>query len=268
MSGYRDNVPAISAVVCPHPPLLVPAMAGLAARELAELRADCERAIDGLWASAPDLIAVIGAGRQTLVCESSAIGSFAGYGLPLSVRLGGGAAADSAAPTLPLSLTVGAWLLRDRPSSPPRIGQSVSAAASAAECVALGASIANRAARVGLLVMGDGSACHGEKSPGYADERAPAFDAGVVDALERVDVDALLALDPAVADQLLAAGRPAWQVLAGAVAASGGDWVGSVPYVAAPYGVGYVVAEWRRTDAAAGETPADVAAGEPCAEAA
>jgi hypothetical protein len=231
---------------------------------LTELRLACERAIDGLWASAPDLIAVIGAGQRTMSCESSAIGSFAGYGLPLSVRFGGGqstAAASETRPLLPLSLTVGAWLLRDRPTSPPRVGQSVSAAANAAECAALGAALANRAARVALLVMGDGSACHGEKAPGYADERASAFDAGIVDALERVDVEALLALDPDVAGQLLAAGRPAWQVLAGAVAASGGDWTGSVPHVAAPYGVGYFVAELRRTDAATGERSADGAAG-------
>jgi hypothetical protein len=155
---------------------------------------------------------------------------------------------------LPLSLSVGAWLLRDRPDQLPRVGQSVATSATAAACAALGASLASRAARVGLLIMGDGSACHGEKSPGYDDPRAPAFDAEVTNALARCDTGALRALDIEVAAELLVAGRAPWQVLAGAVDASGGNWVGSVAYADAPYGVHYTVATWL---------PADVPSGRP-----
>ena len=54
----------------------------------------------------------------------------------------------------------------------------------------------------------------------------------------------LLALDPALSDELLVAGRAPWQVLAGA--ADGGSWSAAVTYDAAPYGVTYLVATWTR----------------------
>jgi hypothetical protein len=92
--------------------------------------------------------------------------------------------------------------------------------------------------------MGDGSACHGPKSPGYDDPRAATFDADVTAALASCDTETLLALDIGLATDLLAAGRAPWQVLAGAVDASGGDWTGSVTYADAPYGVQYTVATW------------------------
>jgi hypothetical protein len=166
------------------------------------------------------------------------VGSFAGYGLPLAVPLAGG----DGPPELPLSLTVGAWLLRDRPAAPPRSGQAVAATAGTTSCLALGAALADRAARVGLLVMGDGSACRGEKSPGYADPRAEPYDAGVAAALAAVDVRALVDLDPLVSTELLAAGRAPWQVLAGAAGTA--RFTGRVGYSAAPYGVQYTVATW------------------------
>jgi hypothetical protein len=42
--------------------------------------------------------------------------------------------------------------------------------------------------------------------------------------------------------EVMAAGRPAWQALAGA--APGEDWVAELLYSAAPYGVRYHVASW------------------------
>jgi len=221
-------------------------MAGRATWELTELRSACDAAIDQLWAAEPNHIVVVGGGDQTDTYASSAIGSFAGYGLPLAVRLGGGdmSTGDPAA-TLPLSLTVGAWLLRDRPDRPIRVGHSVATDATMVECQALGASSASDSSRLGFLIMGDGSACHGSKSPGYDDPRATPFDAKVTNALAACDTSALLALDVGVATELLVAGRSAWQVMAGAVDASGGEWAGSVTYADAPYGVHYTVATWR-----------------------
>jgi hypothetical protein len=234
-------------------------MAGRAAWELTELRSACEAAINQLWAAEPDQIVVVGGGAATDTYAPSAIGSFAGYGLPLALRLDGREVSPlPAASTLPLSLSVAAWLLRDRPAEPPRFGRSVAANSGPVECAALGASLAGggpslavggaslagEGARVGLLIMGDGSACHGPKSPGYDDPRAAAFDANVTTALAACDTDALLALDADVSADLLVAGRAPWQVLAGAVDASGGDWAGSVTYADAPYGVHYAVATW------------------------
>jgi uncharacterized protein (TIGR03382 family) len=219
-------------------------MAGQAAWELTELRSACDAAINQLWAAEPDKIVVVGGGASTDTYASSAIGSFAGYGLPLAVRLDGGDAANGpAAPALPLSLSVAAWLLRRRPVEPPRVGLSV-APDSAVDCARLGASLVAGSSRFGLLIMGDGSACHGPKSPGYEDPLAATFDAGVTTALAACDTETLLALDIGLATDLLVAGRAPWQVLAGAVDASGGAWTGSVTYADAPYGVQYTVATW------------------------
>jgi hypothetical protein len=51
---------------------------------------------------------------------------------------------------------------------------------------------------------------------------------------------ALLALDPALASELMATGRAAWQVLAGAM--SGSRPAGQIRYSGDPFGVAYLVA--------------------------
>jgi hypothetical protein len=53
-------------------------------------------------------------------------------------------------------------------------------------------------------------------------------------------MDALLALDPALARDLMATGRPAWQVLAGALA--GTPVSTEIRYADDPFGVFYLVA--------------------------
>ena len=236
--------------------MLVPAVAAGAAGELSDLRAAVGNALDQLWTAGPDFVIVVGPAPETRAYDATAEGNFAGYGVPLRVSLDGGREASTGwdgdgpvAPSgqdgggpLPLSLAVGAWLLRHRPAGTRCRGQAVAAGAVAADCAALGARLAASAARVGLLVMADGSACRGDKSPGYADPRAESFDAAVTSALRAADVDALLRLDTVLAAELLAAGRPAWQVLAGA--AGTGGWHGEVGYDAAPYGVQYTVATW------------------------
>lgn len=150
-------------------------------------------------------------------------------------------------PTLPLSLAVGVWLLATVPGGipAPAVLESVGGDCPPPECAALGARLAGSPDRVALLVMGDGSACREIGSPGFADRRARPYDESVARALDSANTAALLALDPALSEQLLVAGRAPWQVLAGAVEAAGGDWRGQLSYNAAPYGVGYVVAVWR-----------------------
>ncbi len=80
--------------------------------------------------------------------------------------------------------------------------------------------------------------------PGTTTRERPSFDASVTSALAACDTETLLALDIELAADLLVAGRAPWQVLAGAVDASGGTWTGSVTYADAPYGVQYTVATW------------------------
>ncbi|MGC5662071.1 hypothetical protein ACN261_16980 [Micromonospora sp. WMMD723] len=296
-------VPLLAAAVCPHPPLIVPELAGAAAPELAELRDACAAAVAVLYAAGAGTVVLVGAGERTTELALPRRGSFAPWGLPLTVGLapagvdpvppsgggdpvppsgggdpvppsgggdsvppsvGGVPAALSAVPPsggvepvsppadgegLPLSLLVGAWLV-DRTAPPtPTAWRMVSVASDepADRCAALGAGL-----RVdgpwALLVLGDGSACHGPKAPGYDDPRAGAYDEGVARALADADADALLGLDPELSAQLGVAGRPAWQVLAGAVRAAGGDWHGELRHHGVPYGVGYLVASWTRTD--------------------
>ncbi|GAA1586627.1 class III extradiol dioxygenase subunit B-like domain-containing protein [Kribbella hippodromi] len=226
-------MPVVAAAVCPHPPLIVPEVASGAAPELDDLRAACLAAIDAL-ATASSIL-VVGSGSNGAY-DATAGGSFGAYGAP-GVRVGSGPA------VLPLSLAVGAWLLeQSKAARLPRTYRAVPIDAAPADCIALGQEIAAGNERVGLLVMGDGSARRSEHSPVHLHPRAELFDTTVADALRRGDVAVLEALDPDLATELQAAGRAPWQVLAGALGATALS--SEVTYEAAPYGVGYLVASF------------------------
>ncbi|PSK62689.1 hypothetical protein B0E53_05400 [Micromonospora sp. MH33] len=238
-------MPLVAAAVCPHPPLIVPELAGAAAPELDDLRAAADAAVARLLAADPEVILLLGAGPATERFGSADHGSLRPFGLDRHVRLWKVNCAGS--DRLPLSLTIGAWLVNRSGTELPRLARAVAADASPAECAALGADlVADPDGRTALLVLGDGSACRGVKAPGYDDPRAPAYDEGVAAALAGADVEALLGLDPVLSAELKAAGRAPWQVLAGAVRAVGGDWRGDVSYHQAPYGVAYFVANWEK----------------------
>jgi hypothetical protein len=224
----------------------VPDIATGAAAEVADLLTACDGVVAQMLAARPDVVTIVGAGPDDDEYFFPYWATFAPYGLPVQTRLGPGKPGGA---TLPLSLAVGVWLLA-RAHDAGRVSGPVGWRAFAvrpdtpvAGCADLGRRLTGRDRRHALLVMGDGSACRGEKSPGYVDERAPAFDADVVRALATVDTAALLAVDPVAAAQLLAAGRAPWQVLAGA--ADGTELEGEVRYDGAPYGVQYTVAVWR-----------------------
>ncbi len=88
--------------------------------------------------------------------------------------------------------------------------------------------------------MADGSARRGIKAPGYLDSRSIPFDAEVERAVRAGDMAALLALDADLAQELMATGRPAWQVLAGAMNGPRPDNI--IWYCDDPFGVAYLVA--------------------------
>ncbi|WP_141725320.1 class III extradiol dioxygenase subunit B-like domain-containing protein [Micromonospora pallida] len=234
----------VAAAVCPHPPLLVPEVAGAAAGELDDLRAACDEAVGRLLAAEPEQILLVGSGPRTTRFRPADHGSLRPYGLDRQVRLWKVNCAGG--PYLPLSLTIGAWLVGRSGTDLPRFAHSVAADASGAECAQLGAELAAVEARTALLVLGDGSACRGQKAPGYDDPRAQPYDDAVATALATADTDALLGLDPVLSAELGAAGRAPWQVLSGAVRAAGGDWRGDLLHHTAPYGVAYLVAAWER----------------------
>ncbi|TDB90413.1 hypothetical protein E1264_05210 [Actinomadura sp. KC216] len=219
-------------------------MAGEAAPELDALRAACDEAVRPLLGG--DVLIVVGGAPETRSYGPDAYATLQPYGLawtsPDDPKDG--------AEALPLSLTLGRWLLdRQNAGGGDVRYQAVAFDASPAECLALGRDLAESSGRVAMLVMGDGSACRSEKAPGYLDERARPYDAGVARALGDADAAALAALDPGLSREVQAAGRAAWQVLAGAGGADGGGpgrLTGRLLADEAPYGVGYFVAGWSR----------------------
>jgi hypothetical protein len=143
---------------------------------------------------------------------------------------------------LPLSLAVATWLLREQSDLPVTL-HSLPTELSPLQCAQWQPIGVDPDEPWALLAMGDGSACRTLKAPGYFDPGAEPFDAAVAAALAGADTATLLALDPADAQRLWCAGRPAWQVLAGLIAADGRPWTGDLRYDEAPYGVGYFVAD-------------------------
>jgi hypothetical protein len=276
----------VAAAVCPHPPLLVPAAMGAAGdssrdhggsgddARIPELRAACAAAVAGLAGARPGLIVIVGRADRTAVYESTAAGSLRDFGVPFSTGAG--------PPVLPLSLTVGAWLVRrfgataadgtgpgpsrpalsslplplpsSPPSSPWRLRlQAVAADLPTADCLRLGAELAALAPRVALLAMGDASARKAAGVHGAADPAAERYDAEVRAAFAAADPGRLARLDPALDSELMVAGRAAWQVLAGAAEAAAGDGAagatvgrlrGQIRFAAAPLDVTYLVASW------------------------
>lgn len=229
----------VAAVVCPHPPLLVPQVAPGADDELGALRDACLAAVRGLVASGPKRVVVVGAGDLASDVDERAGGTLAGFGV--DVRGGG---ADL---VLPLSLTIGAWLLDAAGWAGPRTYSTATAST-------------GRPATdddVALLVMADGTNGRSEKAPGFLDERAEPFDAAVARALASGDAQSLLALDADLGAELGSTGVPALHAMGemlggttqGATAAAPAE--ARVLFDGAPLGVGYVVAEWVPSGTAA-----------------
>jgi hypothetical protein len=233
-------VPLVAAAVCPHPPLIVPEIAAGAAAETADLRAACDAAVATLVASGAQSLVVVGVDDTTREYWRPFRGSLARWGAPIEAVPG-----EPGGDQMPLSLLIGAWLLRRRPPGAPGVRMfGIDPAETAQACAELGGRLGSNRPWA-LLAMGDGSACRGLKSPGYDDPRAEPYDKDVARALADADPDALLDLDPELSAQLRVAGRAPWQVLAGAARAAGGAWLGELTYDAAPYGVAYFVATWR-----------------------
>ncbi len=97
----------VAAAVCPHPPLLVPEAMGAAGGRgeggMGEVLAACDAAVAGLKAADPDVIVVVGGADTSAAYDGTAAGGLGEYGVRFSVGTG--------QPVLPLSLTIGRWLL-------------------------------------------------------------------------------------------------------------------------------------------------------------
>lgn len=265
----------VGAAFCPHPPSLVPQLAQGAAGELAPLRAAAVAAVRTIAGGGVPVL-VLGSARRDERFAAGSGGSMAGFGVDVRVRLGV-APAEPAAPrptlsppssspppaSLPLSLTVGAWLLREAlgPDAPAH-GWSVAGGGTAAGSAGpdltpsahqeLVHDLLRHATQdCALLVMADGSARRSTAAPGYLDDRAARFDAQVAAALASGAPAALAGLDPVLGAELLASGVPAWHAAATVLASSTtatARFDAALLADMAPYGVGYFVATWRRGD--------------------
>jgi hypothetical protein len=223
--------------------------AGQRGHDAGDVLAACDAAVAGLAAAEPGLIVVVRGAAASAVYDGSAAGSLREYGVRYAVGTG--------EPVLPLSLTVGSWLLRraglvppDGPAAgPARPGillwlRAVARATPPAECLRLGAAIARQAPRVAVLAMGDGPARKAVGIPGAANPAADRYDAEVAAALAGAESARLARLAPSLDDELMVAGRAAWQVLAGA--ADGERLRGRLHCATARYEVSYLVASWDR----------------------
>ncbi|HEX7537829.1 MAG TPA: hypothetical protein VF391_12610 [Dermatophilaceae bacterium] len=115
---------------------------------------------------------------------------------------------------------------------------------SGSEAAVLGAKLGADGARVALIVVADGAACHGPKAPRSEDARAQEYDDGVCVALASGQPRRLAQVDVDLGAELGATGPQVWPLL---VTAAGGDMIGEVLWAEAPYGVGWAVASWRRS---------------------
>jgi hypothetical protein len=219
--------------VVPHPPLLVPELVPGAASDTGPVRSATLAAARDLAAHSLDWVAV-GVAPGVPRTAVDVAGTFRGFGVDVPVALSEGT--SSVEPDLPLPALVAGWLRARAGARSVRV-HLVPPDLPTADCLELGASLDGDA----LLVLGDGSRLHGEHAVGRPDDRAAPFDEDVRKALASADREALRSLDPALAAELGAVGRAAWQVLAGVP----GAWRCVRSEFSAPFGVGYHVAVWE-----------------------
>ena len=229
------------AAFVPSTPMLVPDVASGAAAELDEVRDAAIDAVRRVLAGGAERVVVIGAG-STMRTHESGTGTMRGFGVDLAVPLD---PASPGGPALPLALTIGAWLLARSGWPGDRVALEVDADASAATIAAVATALGHETRRSALLVVADGSAARSERAPASLHPDAEAFDADVAAALASGHPHLLAEIDRDRASRVSASGWPAWHAAAVALAvAEDSAYDAAVRVASAPYGVGYVVADW------------------------
>ncbi|MGY1916004.1 hypothetical protein ABC795_12415 [Blastococcus sp. HT6-30] len=228
----RTSRASAAVAFCPCPPLLLPSVEGRPAAVTRALRSACVDAVTALLTTAPDVVVVVGAGPAPGERFGPGDGGdLHGYGVDAGLPFDGRVRPGGR--RLPLAHTVGAWLLDEVAFAGTRVG---------VRPADLGRLLQDLPAPVGVLAMGDGSARRTVKAPGYLDPAAEPFDGAVAAALGAGDAAALAALDPAEGERLLAAGVPTWRAVGAAF--TGRHVTARLHHDAAPFGVGYLVADW------------------------
>jgi hypothetical protein len=240
----------VAAAVCPGAPLLIAGVAPAVAARVPDLLAACDAAI-AVLAAADRLLVVAGPPVRTAGCTRTARllkpgSAVMGWGFTRSdceqpaLLAPGPRRVDTPATIATPATAAGLALLGRGGAGTPTwvlelgLGSGPTPLAPAAD-----------QDRWGVLALADGSACHGGDAPGRADERAPAFDAGVAAALGTGDPTTLQAAihDPRLpADELLASCAALDLLAAWTVAEPPTE--AAVHYAGAPFGVGYLAASW------------------------
>ncbi len=224
--------PIRAVAFCPAPPLLLPAVEGRPDAATTAVRRACAQAVSTLLAVRPDLVVVVGG--DPAVGERLGpgdAGDLHGFGVPVEVPFAGPVRPGPR--RVPLAHTVGAWLLDEAGCSSVRVGVGP------AELAGL---LAGLPGPVAVLAMGEGSARRTVKAPGYLDPAAAGFDAAVAAALASGDAGALAALEAAEGERLMASGVPTWRAVGAAL--RGQPVTARLHLDDAPFGVGYLVADW------------------------
>jgi hypothetical protein len=215
------------AAICPATPLLARPLSG---REpvLADLRSACATAVGWLLSPRPSTVVLVGSGAASAELDPSARLDLSRYapGFSASGLSASGLSASSLSALEPAA-GLGGMLLDEAGWDGERVVWSVAGAP--ADCVALGRRLAESHDDAVLLAMGDGSAAR-LLAPDSDRQAADDFDATVESALRSGDLGVLESLDAGLADELTATGRPAWQVLAGALGTPYGAGALGTPY--------------------------------------
>ena len=221
--------------IIPSAPVLVPELAGAAADEVAELRAAMVAAVAAL----PPRWVVVGVGTADRAIGPDSVGTFAGFGVELVVRLSPQATGRPG--ELPLCALIAGWM-RAQAQPDARAEVRVYAANHNAETsLALGrqlrAEVEQSTEPTGVLVIADGANTLTPAAPGGYRPADIDVQRALDDALGSGDVPALTQLPEQVV------GRVAFGVLAGL--ARPAPRSAKELHRAAPYGVGYFAGVWQ-----------------------
>jgi hypothetical protein len=221
--------------IVPSAPVLVPELAGAAAAEVAELRA----AVVAAAASLPPRWVAVGVGMADAVVGPESVGTFAGFGADVTVRLSPGHTGQPV--ELPLCALFTGWV---RGQAQPDARAEVRVYAGDLEADAarvrgrqLRAEVDRAAEPIGVLVVADGATTLTAGAPGGYRPDDIEVQLALDDALSSGDVSALSRLPEQVV------GRVAFQVLAGLVEPAPRS--AKELHRIAPYGVGYFVGVWQ-----------------------
>jgi hypothetical protein len=221
--------------IIPSAPVLVPELAGIAAGEVAELRAAMVAAVSAL----PPRWVAVGVGATDSMVEPDVIGTFAGFGVDMAVRLSPQASGELV--DMPLCALIAGWI-RAQAQPDARVQVRVYAPHHDGRVAfALGRQLRDEvdqaAEPTGVLIVADGANTLTPAAPGGYHPDDLDVQRALDDALACGDVSALTRLPEQVR------GRVAFGVLAGL--ADPAPRSAKQLHRAAPYGVGYFTGIWQ-----------------------